>query len=211
MDSYWVARKDAVREELKNKFESYQAKDTIEISLQIEPGSSITGIGGGRYEGSTESNGRSRASVQVMRGNFSPHEAIAAPLTDAQKQSQAASNANASSAHSTTAGSRRLRGVDLESLEGFTGEKYRALGRKLLDSPTAPAGAETAENITADNLPCIPDAAIHYRCGDNVVTHYGFLPFRVSGAMIELDRSEPLCYLCNISILTILPLRWVPN
>lgn len=26
-------------------------------------------------------------------------------------------------------------------------------------------------------LPFIPDAAIHYRCGDNFVGHYGFLPF----------------------------------
>ncbi len=26
-------------------------------------------------------------------------------------------------------------------------------------------------------LPLIPDAAIHYRCGDNFVGHYGFLPF----------------------------------
>lgn len=27
-------------------------------------------------------------------------------------------------------------------------------------------------------LPLIPDVAIHYRCGDNFVGHYGFLPFR---------------------------------
>eukprot|EP00600_Ochromonadales_sp_CCMP1393_P013036 CAMPEP_0175000898 /NCGR_PEP_ID=MMETSP0005-20121125/2841_1 /TAXON_ID=420556 /ORGANISM="Ochromonas sp., Strain CCMP1393" /LENGTH=378 /DNA_ID=CAMNT_0016255739 /DNA_START=135 /DNA_END=1271 /DNA_ORIENTATION=+ len=27
------------------------------------------------------------------------------------------------------------------------------------------------------SLPLIPDAAIHYRCGDNFVGHYGFLPF----------------------------------
>ncbi len=27
-------------------------------------------------------------------------------------------------------------------------------------------------------LPLIPEAAIHYRCGDNFVVHYGFLPFR---------------------------------
>jgi hypothetical protein len=28
-------------------------------------------------------------------------------------------------------------------------------------------------------LPLYPDAAIHYRCGDNFVGHYGFLPFNV--------------------------------
>ena len=28
-------------------------------------------------------------------------------------------------------------------------------------------------------LPIIPDVAIHYRCGDNVVAHYGFTPFRI--------------------------------
>jgi len=27
-------------------------------------------------------------------------------------------------------------------------------------------------------LPLIPEAAIHYRCGDNFVGHYGFLPFK---------------------------------
>jgi hypothetical protein len=26
-------------------------------------------------------------------------------------------------------------------------------------------------------LPLVPDVAIHYRCGDNIVSHYGFLPF----------------------------------
>lgn len=29
----------------------------------------------------------------------------------------------------------------------------------------------------AEELPVIPDVAIHYRCGDNIVTHYGFLKF----------------------------------
>jgi hypothetical protein len=29
------------------------------------------------------------------------------------------------------------------------------------------------------SLPLIPDVAIHYRCGDNFVGHYGFLPFWV--------------------------------
>jgi hypothetical protein len=39
----------------------------------------------------------------------------------------------------------------------------------------------TADKSTAQigsSLPLIPDAAIHYRCGDNWVGHYGFLPFK---------------------------------
>ncbi len=33
-------------------------------------------------------------------------------------------------------------------------------------------------NVPTDTkLPLIPEAAIHYRCGDNFVGHYGFLPF----------------------------------
>lgn len=33
------------------------------------------------------------------------------------------------------------------------------------------------EKIPAGVLPMIPDVAIHYRCGDNTVGHYGFLAF----------------------------------
>lgn len=38
-------------------------------------------------------------------------------------------------------------------------------------------------------LPLIPDAAIHYRCGDNFVGHYGFLPFRAFSANIPSNIS----------------------
>ena len=38
------------------------------------------------------------------------------------------------------------------------------------------SAAEKSHDI--QSLPFVPDAAIHYRCGDNLVTHYGFLPFR---------------------------------
>lgn len=44
---------------------------------------------------------------------------------------------------------------------------------------------KTNYNVTREyhhptiELPAVPDVAIHYRCGDNVVSHYGFLPFRV--------------------------------
>lgn len=36
-------------------------------------------------------------------------------------------------------------------------------------------------------LPLIPDVAIHYRCGDNFVGHYGFLPFQAFLATIPSD------------------------
>ncbi len=36
-------------------------------------------------------------------------------------------------------------------------------------------------------LPLIPDVAVHYRCGDNTVTHYGFTPFRVFTATIPAN------------------------
>merc|ERR1711991_256701 len=34
-------------------------------------------------------------------------------------------------------------------------------------------------------LPLVPTVAIHYRCGDNFVGHYGFLPFRVISSIIN--------------------------
>ena len=46
------------------------------------------------------------------------------------------------------------------------------------------AGEESREIQT---LPFVPDAAIHYRCGDNLVTHYGFLPFRAFKRVIPND------------------------
>lgn len=36
-------------------------------------------------------------------------------------------------------------------------------------------------------LPFIPDTAIHYRCGDNLVTHYGFLKFHVFNKVIPVN------------------------
>jgi hypothetical protein len=39
-------------------------------------------------------------------------------------------------------------------------------------------------------LPIIPDVAIHYRCGDNTVKNYGFLPFSAMKSVINsTDRS----------------------
>lgn len=41
-----------------------------------------------------------------------------------------------------------------------------------------------------DTLPLIPSVAIHYRCGDNFVGPYGFLPFSVVRAHIEKHFSS---------------------
>lgn len=39
-------------------------------------------------------------------------------------------------------------------------------------------GIDDLSNVPqGTTLPLIPDAAVHYRCGDNFVGHYGFLPF----------------------------------
>lgn len=44
-----------------------------------------------------------------------------------------------------------------------------------------------SSSVIEQQLPLIPDVAIHYRCGDNTVTHYGFTPFRVFAATIPHD------------------------
>lgn len=38
-------------------------------------------------------------------------------------------------------------------------------------------------------LPLVPDVAIHYRCGDNFVGHYGFLPFRAFVQALPRDEA----------------------
>lgn len=40
------------------------------------------------------------------------------------------------------------------------------------------------------SLPVIPEVAIHYRCGDNLVTHYGFLPFKTYSDLIPSNASH---------------------
>lgn len=56
---------------------------------------------------------------------------------------------------------------------------------ELRHSSIAIARGATTYNTTDEyqhptiELPAIPDVAIHYRCGDNLNSIYGFLPFRV--------------------------------
>ena len=51
------------------------------------------------------------------------------------------------------------------------------------------AAADIANVPKGTVLPLIPDAAIHYRCGDNFVGHYGFLPFAAFPRLIPLNSS----------------------
>jgi hypothetical protein len=49
---------------------------------------------------------------------------------------------------------------------------------------TIVSASDLATVSAGTSLPLVPDAAIHYRCGDNFVGHYGFLPFRAFLATI---------------------------
>lgn len=40
------------------------------------------------------------------------------------------------------------------------------------------------------SLPVIPEVAIHYRCGDNLVAHYGFLPFKAYSDLIPSNATH---------------------
>jgi len=46
------------------------------------------------------------------------------------------------------------------------------------------ANTSVQEAMRRAAVPLVPDVSIHYRCGDNVVTHYGFLPFKVYSDLI---------------------------
>jgi hypothetical protein len=44
-----------------------------------------------------------------------------------------------------------------------------------------------SSGISNGTLPHVPDVSIHYRCGDNVQGHYGFLPFAAFGDLIAAE------------------------
>jgi len=67
--------------------------------------------------------------------------------------------------------------------------------RPLLQMALAAHRATLAPNMTVDRgalstapagsvLPLTPDAVVHYRCGDNFVGHYGFVPFPAVAARV---------------------------
>lgn len=57
---------------------------------------------------------------------------------------------------------------------------WDALNHHYLTLPrpsTAVLSSDLSTSAVGTTLPFIPEVAIHYRCGDNFVGHYGFLPF----------------------------------
>ena len=61
-----------------------------------------------------------------------------------------------------------------------------------LNDPSTPRettvnGTDISSEAVGSVLPLIPDAAVHYRCGDNFVGDYGFLPFRAIKDKIPLS------------------------
>lgn len=58
---------------------------------------------------------------------------------------------------------------------------YRATVVRPGDLATVPQGTE---------LPFIPDAAVHYRCGDNFVGSYGFVPFHAVDKFVPADAKS---------------------
>jgi hypothetical protein len=49
--------------------------------------------------------------------------------------------------------------------------------RTLKNPATHVLESDVSNSALGMALPFIPDVAIHYRCGDNFIGHYGFLPF----------------------------------
>jgi hypothetical protein len=74
---------------------------------------------------------------------------------------------------------------------------FRNSLKSLLNQPSFPrhgvVGVNDLSTMPAGtSIPLVPDAAIHYRCGDNFVGYYGFLPFT---AFVELiPRSASYIY-----------------
>ena len=67
-----------------------------------------------------------------------------------------------------------------------------ALDYHLKNSPnistnTVVLTSDLSTEAVGTTLPLIPDSAIHYRCGDNFIGHYGFLPFKAFSDNIPRD------------------------
>eukprot|EP01041_Mallomonas_annulata_P011348 gene11348-23755_t len=69
----------------------------------------------------------------------------------------------------------QVRSIFLTALESYMNTVSVPEKTFLVSSTSASA---TVVGKAHANLPMVPDVAIHYRCGDNTVGHYGFLPFR---------------------------------
>lgn len=64
---------------------------------------------------------------------------------------------------------------------------FNSPGPKYLN--TIVSASDKASVPVGTILPFIPDAAIHYRCGDNFIGHYGFVPFVAFTSQIPVTVS----------------------
>jgi hypothetical protein len=79
--------------------------------------------------------------------------------------------------------------LQFQSLRADSGSKIAWRGNKI-DIDNRLKTTEKDELKEIGLFPAIPDVAVHYRCGDNVVTHYGFLPFGAMKCIIsDSDRT----------------------
>lgn len=72
-------------------------------------------------------------------------------------------------------------------LSGIDGGIFSKRSTAMVQGSGKPEGKEGTVHsfpFAVTTLPVIPDVAIHYRCGDNLFTHYGFTPFRIFAKII---------------------------
>lgn len=78
------------------------------------------------------------------------------------------------------------RGINnIKKLLTFALDKEIESNNNAINTIVSPADLSNVEAGT--KLPLIPDASIHYRCGDNFVGHYGFVPFQAFSDKIPKD------------------------
>ena len=72
-------------------------------------------------------------------------------------------------------------------------EHWRSLGSSASElqylRPSKTQRSAIFGNVST-TLPAVPDVAIHYRCGDNTIGHYGFLPFRAFTALVPKNARQ---------------------
>jgi len=74
-----------------------------------------------------------------------------------------------------------MRGVESHLKHYFPGQDPQSIRIAHLDSQ---------EKVNKE-IPLIPSVAVHYRCGDNFVGEYGFLPFSIVSNRILIQNKEP--------------------
>mmetsp|Transcript_27708 Transcript_27708/g.27931 ORF Transcript_27708/g.27931 Transcript_27708/m.27931 type:complete len:410 (+) Transcript_27708:433-1662(+) len=85
----------------------------------------------------------------------------------------------------------QVRDIFLTALDAY----WRTVSNKTSLTTSSTAGSSFVGNYTSD-LPLVPDVAIHYRCGDNLVGHYGFLPFHAFKKLVP-DHARHIYVMCE--------------